>query len=137
MARAGTVAVVLPGAFYTLKEKRIPPIEALREHGASIAVATDCNPGSSPLASLLLAMNMACTLFRMTPEDALAGVTRNGAKALGIDGKYGTLEVGKRADLVVVDQDLFEIEPDQVGKTKAILTMLNGQVVYRSDEADQ
>jgi imidazolonepropionase len=102
MAKAGTVAVLLPGAFYTLRESQLPPVQALRDAGVPIAIATDCNPGSSPLTSLLLTMNMACTLFRMTPEEALAGATRNAAKALGIE-DAGTLEVGKRADLAVWD----------------------------------
>lgn len=101
MAAAGTIAVLLPGAFYFLREKRLPPIEALRRHGVPIALATDNNPGSSPLSSLLLTMNMACTLFRLTPEEALAGVTRNGARALGVQATHGTLEVGKRADLAL------------------------------------
>ncbi|NRG17441.1 imidazolonepropionase [Rhizobiales bacterium] len=101
MAKAGTVAVLLPGAFYTLRETKLPPVEGLREAGVPIAVATDSNPGSSPMTSLLLAMNMAATLFRMTPEETLAGVTRNGAKALGLSGEIGTIEAGKRADLAV------------------------------------
>ncbi len=100
MAISGTVAVMLPGAFYTLREKQLPPVEALREAGVPMAVATDCNPGSSPMTSLLLAMNMACTLFRMTPEEALAGATRNAAKALGLT-KCGTIAAGDRADLAV------------------------------------
>ena len=102
MAAAGTVAVILPGAFYTLRETKAPPIAAFREHGVPMAVATDCNPGSSPLASLPLAMNMACTLFRMTPEEALAGVTREAARALGLSDR-GTLAAGRRADLAVWD----------------------------------
>ncbi|WP_420406348.1 imidazolonepropionase [Nisaea sp.] len=102
MAEAGTVAVLLPGAFYTLRETQLPPVQALRDAGVPIAVATDCNPGSSPLTSLLLTMNMACTLFRMTPEEALAGATRNAARALGI-GDAGTLAPGQRADLAVWD----------------------------------
>lgn len=102
MAAAGTVAVLLPGAFYTLHETRLPPVQALRDADVAMAVATDCNPGSSPLTSLLLTMNMACTLFRMTPEEALAGVTRVAARALGLD-DAGTLEAGKRADLAVWD----------------------------------
>ena len=100
MADAGTVAVILPGAFYTLRETRAPPIELFRKHKVAMAVATDCNPGSSPMTSLLLTMNMACTLFRMTPEEALAGATRNAARALGL-GDTGTVEAGKRADLAV------------------------------------
>jgi imidazolonepropionase len=100
MAAAGTVAVLLPGAFYTLRETRQPPVEALRRHGVAIAIATDCNPGSSPLTSLLAALNLACTLFRLTPEEALAGVTRNAARALGL-GDRGTLAEGQRADLAL------------------------------------
>lgn len=101
MAEHGTVAVLLPGAFYTLRETQLPPVQLLREAGVPIAVATDCNPGSSPLASLLLTMNMACTLFRMTPEEALAGVTRNAATALGLSEEIGTIEQGKAAELAV------------------------------------
>jgi imidazolonepropionase len=102
MAKAGTVAVILPGAFYTLRETQAPPIAALRAAGVPMAVATDANPGSSPMASLLLAMNMACTLFRMTPEEALAGTTRNAARALGLD-DCGTIASGLRADFAVWD----------------------------------
>ncbi|MCK7612966.1 imidazolonepropionase [Roseibium sp. CAU 1639] len=100
MAQSGSVAVLLPGAFYTLRETQMPPMELLRQHKVPIALATDCNPGSSPLASLLLTMNMGCTLFRMTPEEALAGVTRFAARALGLEDR-GTLEAGKRADLAI------------------------------------
>ncbi len=100
MAASGSVAVVLPGAFYTLRETQLPPMDLLRQHKVPIALATDCNPGSSPLASLLLTLNMGCTLFRMTPEEALSGVTRVAARALGFDDR-GTLEPGKRADLAV------------------------------------
>ena len=100
MAESGTVAVLLPGAFYTLRETQQPPVQALRDAGVPIAIATDCNPGSSPLSSLLLALNMACTLFRMTPEEALAGVTLIAAQALGLDG-VGTIETGKRGDLAI------------------------------------
>lgn len=100
MAHAGTVAVILPGAFYTLRETQAPPIAAFRKHGVPMAIATDCNPGSSPLASLLLSMNMACTLFRMTPEEALAGVTRYAARALGL-ADCGVIAPGMRADLAV------------------------------------
>nr|WP_231710274.1 imidazolonepropionase [Roseibium limicola] len=102
MAAAGTVAVLLPGAFYTLREKQLPPVGLLRKHDVSIALATDCNPGSSPLTSLLLTLNMACTLFRMTPEEALAGVTREAAKALGL-ADCGTLREGLRADIAIWD----------------------------------
>lgn len=103
LAEKGVVAVLLPGAFYALRETRLPPIDALREAGVAMALATDCNPGSSPLSSLRLAMNMGCTLFRLTAEEALAGATRNGAKALGLGAEYGTIEPGKRADLAVWD----------------------------------
>ena len=100
LAEAGTVAVLLPGAFYTLHETRLPPVELFRRHGVPMAVSTDCNPGSSPLASLLLAMNMACTIFRLTPEEALAGATREAARALGID-DAGRIVPGMRGDLAV------------------------------------
>ena len=105
MAQQRTVAVLLPGAFYFLRETKLPPVPALRAAGVSIAIATDCNPGTSPLTSLLLAMNMACTLFRLTPAEALAGVTRHAATALGLGADRGTLEVGKRADLVLWEID--------------------------------
>jgi imidazolonepropionase len=99
MAAAGTVAVLLPTAYYFLRETKKPPVEALRRAGVPIAVATDCNPGTSPVASPLIALNMACTLYGLTPEEALAGMTRNAAKALALDA--GTLEVGKSADLAI------------------------------------
>ncbi|RNF28253.1 imidazolonepropionase [Massilia aurea] len=101
MARAGTVAVLLPGAYYFLRETVMPPIDALREAGVPMAVATDCNPGTSPMTSLLLAMNMACTLWRLTPQEALLGATAYGALALGLQAEVGTLTVGKRADLAL------------------------------------
>ncbi len=103
LAAAGTVAVLLPGAFYALRETKAPPVEALRRAGVPIAVATDCNPGSSPTTSLLLMLNMACTLFRLTPAEALAGVTRCAAAALGLGASHGTLEAGKAADFAVWD----------------------------------
>ncbi|MCA3603365.1 MAG: imidazolonepropionase [Methylobacterium sp.] len=101
MARAGTVAVLLPGAFYFLREKQLPPISAFRAAGTRMALATDCNPGSSPLTSPLLTMNMAATLFRMTVSECLAGFTREAARALGKLGEVGTLETGKWADLAI------------------------------------
>lgn len=104
MARAGSVAVLLPGAFYFLRETRVPPVAMLRELKVPIAIATDCNPGSSPCTSLLLMLNMACTLFRLTPEEALAGVTRNAAKALGLVDR-GVIAPGLRADFVLWDVD--------------------------------
>jgi imidazolonepropionase len=102
MAAAGTVAVLLPGAFYFLRETKLPPVDLLRAHGVPLAVSTDCNPGSSPCTSLLLMMNMACTFFRLTPEEALAGVTRNAARALGLNDR-GVLAPGNAADFVVWD----------------------------------
>lgn len=102
MASAGTVAVLLPGAFYTLRETQMPPVAAFREAGVPMALATDCNPGSSPITSLLLTMNMGCTLFRLTPEEALRGVTVNAARALGLD-DCGTIAAGQRADLAIWD----------------------------------
>ncbi|NOD64497.1 MULTISPECIES: imidazolonepropionase [unclassified Ruegeria] len=100
MADAGTVGVILPGAFYTLRETQAPPIDLLRKHGVPMALATDCNPGSAPVTSLLLTMNMGCTLFRMTPEEALAGVTAHAARALGLQ-DCGRIVAGLRADLAV------------------------------------
>ena len=103
MARAGTVAVLLPGAFYFIRETTKPPVELFRAHGVNMALATDCNPGSSPLTSLLLAMNMGATLFRMNVAECLAGVTREGARALGVLGETGTLVTGKWCDLAIWD----------------------------------
>ncbi|WP_411288676.1 imidazolonepropionase [Phenylobacterium sp.] len=103
MAKAGVVATLLPGAFYFVRETRAPPVQALRDAGVAIALATDCNPGTSPLTSLLLAMNMGATLFRLTVEECLAGVTREAAKALGRAGDTGALEAGKRCDLAIWD----------------------------------
>jgi len=105
MAAAGTVAVLLPGAFYFLKDERLPPVDALREAGVAMAVATDSNPGTSPMTSPLLAMNMACVLFGLTPEEALAGTTRNAAKALGLQGETGVIAPGHRAELAVWNAD--------------------------------
>jgi imidazolonepropionase len=105
MSREGTVAVLLPGAYYFLREAKLPPIEALRRHGVPIALATDHNPGSSPVSSPLLILNMACTLFRLTPEEALAGMTRHAARALGMQNSHGALEPGKAADLALWDID--------------------------------
>ncbi len=103
MAKAGTVAVLLPGAFYYLREKTLPPVELFRKHKVPMAIATDHNPGTSPVLSPLLMLNMACTLFRLTPEEALAGMTRNAAAALGLQKEIGTLETGKAADIVLWD----------------------------------
>jgi imidazolonepropionase len=103
LAAAGTVAVLLPGAFYFLREKQLPPVEKLRAAKVPIALATDNNPGSSPVTSILLMLNMACTLFRLTPEEALTGITRHAARALGLSESHGTLERGKAADFAVWD----------------------------------
>ncbi len=103
MARASTVATLLPGAFYFTRETRLPPVAALRDAGVPIAIATDCNPGTSPLTSLLLAMNMAATLFRLTVDECLAGVTINAARALGLERETGSLEPGKVCDLAIWD----------------------------------
>jgi imidazolonepropionase len=102
IARAGSVAVMLPGAFHVLRETRMPPIAKLRAQRVPIAVATDCNPGTSPVISLVLMLNFACTLFRLTPEEALAGVTKSAARALGLSDR-GTIAQGQRADLVLWD----------------------------------
>jgi len=103
MADAGTVAVLLPGAYYFLRDTQPPPIDLFRKHNVPMAIATDCNPGSSPMTSLLLAMNMACTLFHMTPAEALAGVTRHAARALGLDQDVGNIAIGKTCNLAIWD----------------------------------
>jgi len=103
MAAAGTVATLLPGAFYALRETQMPPVERLRGAGVPIALSTDCNPGTSPVTSLLLMLNMGCTLFRLTPSEALAGITINAARALGLAEETGSIEAGKAADLAVFD----------------------------------
>ena len=99
-AGSAYLEVLLPGAFYTLKEKQRPPINQFKKYGVPMAIATDCNPGSSPLSSILVAMNLACTLFGLTPEEALRGVTINSAKALGLK-NVGKIEIGQKADLAV------------------------------------
>lgn len=110
LAESNTVAVLLPGAFYFLREKKYPPIDLLRQHKVPIAIASDCNPGTSPIQSLRLILNMACTVFRLTPEEALMGVTYHAAKALGMEAKRGTLTLGKAADFAVWDiQDIAEL----------------------------
>lgn len=115
MAKAGTVAVLLPGAFYFIRETRKPPVELFRQHKVRIAIATDCNPGSSPLTSLLLAMNMGATLFRLTVEEIIAGVTREAARALGRLGEVGTLEAGKWCDLAIWDVERLAELPYRMG----------------------
>ena len=113
MAEAGTVAMLLPGAFYFLRETKLPPVAALRAAGVPIAIATDCNPGTSPLTSILLAMNMGAVLFGLTTDECLAGVTRNAARALGLHREVGTIEAGKRCDLAIWN---IERPPDLVGR---------------------
>ncbi len=127
MVKAGTVAVLLPGAFYFLREKQKPPVEALRAADVPMAVATDLNPGTSPFASLRLAMNMACVLFGFTPEEALAGVTREAAKALGRGNRLGTLEVGKQADFLVWDVTHPAEIVCQLGVTPLVERVVRGE----------
>ncbi len=126
MADSDTVAVLLPGAFYTLRDETVPPIALLRKHQIDMAVSTDCNPGTSPVTSLLLMMNMACTLFYLTPEEALAGVTRNSAKALGLTDK-GQIAIGKDADLVVWDIERPADLSYLVGLNPLEKVMIDGQ----------
>ena len=128
MAKAGTAAVLLPGAFYFLRETRLPPIEKLRLAKVPIAIATDCNPGSSPCTSLLLMLNMACTLFRLTPEEALEGVTRNAASALGLQDR-GVLAIGRRADFVLWGVQSPAELSYAFGSCPRLQTVFNGSVV--------
>ncbi len=126
---AGTVAVLLPGAFYFLRETQQPPIKLLREENVPMAIASDSNPGSSPVNSLLLMLNMACTFFKLTPEESLAGVTRHAAKALGWEKERGTLTVGKQADFVLWDiQQPAELAYN-IGKNPCNTVVVNGKVV--------
>ncbi|MBL9046409.1 MAG: imidazolonepropionase [Tabrizicola sp.] len=127
MARAGTVAVILPGAFYTLRETQLPPIAALRAAGVPMAVATDVNPGSSPMASLTLAMNMACTLFRMTPEEALSGTTTHAARALGLADR-GQIAPGLRADLCLWQAEHPAELAYRIGATPLHTRIFGGQL---------
>ena len=133
LSRSGTVAVLLPGAFYALRETQLPPIAALRAHRVPIAIATDCNPGTSPVTSLLLMLNMACTLFRLTPEEALAGITRHAARALGLDDR-GTLAIGKRADLALWDIAGPEELAYRIGANPCVGTVRGGTVTHWSGE---
>ena len=130
MAAAGTVAVLLPGAFYFIRETRLPPVDLLRQKEIRIALATDCNPGTSPMTSLLLVLNMAATMFRMTPEEALAGVTREGAAALGLGASHGTLEVGKAADFVVWNIDRPAELAYRIGGNPAALAVRAGRPLW-------
>jgi imidazolonepropionase len=128
MAQAGSVAVLLPGAFYFLRETKLPPFDLLRKHGVPMAIATDSNPGSSPCTSLLLMLNMACTLFRLTPEEALAGVTRCAAQALGLPDR-GVLAAGKRADFVLWDVQRPAELAYALGGNARMQTVFNGQIL--------
>jgi imidazolonepropionase len=132
MARSGTVAVLLPGAFYFLRDTRLPPLEALRRHQVPIALATDNNPGSSPLTSILLTLNLGCTLFRLTPEEALAGVTRHAARALGMQASHGTLEPGRQADFALWDIDTAAELAYAIGANPCIAVVRGGEVVHRA-----
>jgi len=126
LARAGSAAVLLPGAFYFLRETRLPPISALRRNQVPMALATDHNPGSSPLSSPLLAMNMACTLFHLTPDEALAGFTANAARALGMQATHGTLELGKAADFALWEIDSPAELPYAIGAAPCVSRHING-----------
>ena len=127
MAKAGTVATLLPGAFYFIRETQKPPVELLRKHRVRIAIATDCNPGSSPLTSLLLAMNMSATLFRLTVEEIIAGATREAAHALGRLGQIGTLQVGKWCDLAIWNVDRLAELPYRMGLNPLHARVWRGQ----------
>jgi len=130
MARAGTVAVLLPGAFYALREARVPPVAAFRAARVPMAIATDCNPGTSPVTSLLLMLNMACTLFRLTPGEALAGVTRHAARALGLADR-GTLAAGKRADVALWDVATPAELAYRIGGNPCAAIVSAGRLAYR------
>jgi imidazolonepropionase len=127
MAKEGTVATLLPGAFYFIRETQRPPVELLRKHGVSIALATDSNPGSSPLTSLLLAMNMGATLFRLTVDETIAGVTREAARALGWLSETGTLEAGKSCDLAIWDVERLAELPYRMGANPLHKRVWRGQ----------
>ena len=129
IAKSGTVAVLLPGAFYFLREKQLPPIDLLRQHQVPMAIATDCNPGTSPVTSLVLMLNMACTLFRLTPEEALMGVTRHAAKALGLEKTHGTLEMGKVADFVIWDVEHPVELAYQIGMNSCVKRCESGEAL--------
>ncbi len=127
LSKSKTVAVLLPGAFYFLREKQVPPIALLRQYNIPMAIASDCNPGTSPVTSLLLMLNMACTLFKLTPEEALLGVTRHAAKALGLEATHGSLTVGKYADFVVWDIEHPTELAYQIGFNPLVSSVKNGK----------
>lgn len=131
MGESGTVAVLLPGAFYFLGETRLPPVEAFRSAGVPLALATDANPGSSPLLSILTTLNLGCVIFGLTVEEAIAGVTRNAARALGMESEVGTLEVGKRADMSLWDVDHPRDLAYWVGKNPLAGVVFDGRPVER------
>jgi|TARA_R110002096_G_scaffold436096_2_gene667460 imidazolonepropionase len=133
MKEAGTVAVLLPGAYYTLRDTALPPIEALRKAQVPIAIGSDCNPGSAPVLSLKLMINMASTLFKLTPEEALAGVTRNAAKALGLDDR-GILKEGYKADMVLWDIEHPAELAYQVGGNQTLKVIKGGDVIFERGE---
>ena len=128
MAQESTVAVLLPGAFYFLRETKLPPIDALRKAGVTIAIATDCNPGTSPLTSVLLTMNLACTLFRMTPLEALQGLTCHAAKALGLQNIVGTLKIGKQADFALWAIDRPADLAYHISANPCVASIFSGQI---------
>ncbi|SMC93883.1 imidazolonepropionase [Rhizobium sp. RU36D] len=128
MTRAGTVAVLLPGAYYFIRETKKPPVDLFRKHGTAMALATDCNPGTSPLTSLLLTMNMAATLFHMTVEECLLGITRNAARALGRLDTVGTIEVGKQADLAIWSVESPAELVYRIGFNPLYLRIWNGHI---------
>ena len=130
LARAGTVAVLLPGAFYALRETRVPPVAQLRAAGVPVAIATDCNPGTSPVTSMLLMLNMACMLFSLTPDEALAGATRHAARALGCADR-GTLALGQRADIAMWDIAAPAELSYRIGGNPCIGTVRAGRIVER------
>ena len=128
MKKSGTVAVLLPGAYYTLRDEKLPPIDILRKHNIPMAIATDSNPGSSPALSLKLMINMASTLFRLTPEEALLGGTRNAAKALGLSDR-GILKKGLKADMVLWDIEHPAELAYQLGGTQTLSVIKNGEII--------
>lgn len=133
MAKSDTVAVLLPGAFYFLRETKLPPMDELRQAGVPIAVASDSNPGTSPAQSLLLMLNMACTLFRMTPLEALQGVTINAAKALGLEDNVGSIEIGKKAELALWDIDHPNQLSYQLGGNNLIRAFFPVNIIDKQD----
>jgi len=133
LKKSGTVATLLPGAYYFLSETKLPPINSLRKNSIPIAIATDSNPGSSPCLSILLIMNMACTLFKMTPVEALRGVTINAAKALKIDHKVGSIEVGKQADFVLWDIEEVAELSYRIGGNPCRKVIKKGKVILDKD----